>query len=59
MNEFFALLLGGLLGFVIGIGVSPTLDKEAIEKFSKGPVCMEAKVGLDTIKKCYIIKETK
>lgn len=47
------------MGFLIGLIVNIVRPIDVIDSFRKGPVCFEAEVGMDYIKKCYEIKEVK
>jgi hypothetical protein len=47
-----------LFGFGVILGESGNYTEiEFIEKYNKIPYCVETKVGLDKVKKCYIVKE--
>lgn len=57
MEEFVVLFL---LVFHFGVGFLVGMDspQETIDRF-KEPVCVKQKVGVELIKKCYVLQEKK
>lgn len=55
---FGSVLLIFFAGFTIGT-IPPEKGQATLNHFEKAPVCVEQKVGLDTIEKCYKLVEVK
>jgi len=53
--ELSLLLLFLVGGFALGVLLTHLSDQDLIEKFEE-PICVEVKVGTETVKRCYILK---
>lgn len=51
-------IIGLIFGLLMGYVFFNSEPQKIIEDF-KNPTCLEKKVGKDTVKKCYEIKEIK